>query len=291
VTRTALAAAEPPDEPEWHPVIPRGVWLQVAGVWIYYERKGPPVTAPIPPDLWQRIEQLIDRRVADAYRSGALRNATISDGGNLTVTGGAVKVLSPDGATSAYWGPVAPTLPDGTYQPGWIMYREDGTLAAAMYDPNPDPGGPGDYKQFLALYDRGGSVINSDDTASGQGLARPYLAYPFYRARYADWIGTTSATFETLFRARIPKQHPRLYVRAWASNDTGGATGELRVLVNGVQVGTTQATGFVVAEQVIGPAAVAGAHMDTLVVELQARLATGTGAVRVEPSRLEGWQS
>jgi hypothetical protein len=115
----------------------------------------------------------------------------------------------------------------------------------------------------------------------------------FYRARNVDWPTTTSPTFETIYRAKMPKQHPKLYVRAWVINTVAGATGEIRVMVNGAQLGTTQGTiSGTVTESVFGPAAVAGAHMADLSVEIQARLASGTGAVQVGVSRgAEGSQT
>lgn len=246
--------------------------------------------AAVPPGFKEQIQKMIDQAVAKAYRSAPLRNASITDGG-ITVRNGYVRVRSAEGVTTAYMGGVTPALPDGTYQPGLIFRREDGSLAMALYDPDPDPDGPGDYKQFLATYDRGQNVILSDDTYSGQGLARPYLPNTFYRDRYADWVTTTSTTFETLFSAWVYKQHPRLVVQAWASNDTAGATGEVRVLVDGQPWGSVASTDFGVATKDFGAAPVAGAHMESLRVEIQARVASGGGGVRVEPTLCLGIQS
>lgn len=244
-----------------------------------------------PPGFWKRIEQMIDERVAKAMRSAPNRNSSLSGGGKFTIRGGALVVEHDSGALSSYIGGVNPALPDGSSQPGFILYREDGSLAAALYDPDPDPDGPGDYKQFFAIYDRGGRIIMSDDTTSGEGLARPYIPGAFYRDRYADWVTTTSGAFETLFTAVIYKQHPQLYVSAYASNDTTGATGELRVTVNGVEWGTVATTGFSIAQYGFGPTPVDGDHMTPLLVRIQARLTSGAGGVRVEPRAAIGMQS
>jgi hypothetical protein len=87
------------------------------------------------------------------------------------------------------------------------------------------------------------------------------------------------------------KQHPRLSVATLSSMDTSGSTGEIRVLVNGTQIGTTQTIGFVQTTSLIGPAAVSGTHMQTLTVEIQGRLASGTGSLKVEPLHCIGRQS
>lgn len=251
------------------------------------------VDAATPPGLWERVRQIASEEVAKFAKSGFLRNARISGGNGLTVERGSRLIVEhPDGRrmllAGAYSSSAAYNLPDGSQQPMFLLNRADGSLALSMYDPDPALNG---FQQFFALWDRSSNIVLSDDADSGQGIARPYVPGSFYRSRYSDWVGTTMTTFETMFRARIPKQHPRLRVRLWASNDTTGATGEVRVVVNGTQFGPTIATTFSIAETLVGPLVVAGTHMTDLVVEIQARLVTGAGAVRVEPSQLQGEQS
>lgn len=248
--------------------------------------------AGTPPGFWQRVEQVAERVVARAMRSGANRNASLGAGGRFTIKGGALVVEAADGSTSAYFGGIYPAMPDGTVQPGFILRREDGSLAAALYDPTPDPASPDGFKQFFAIYDRGGRIVFSDDTSSGQGIARPYVGGGFARARYADWgVSTTSAAFETLFEQRIWKQHPRLEVGIRASTTDAATTGETRVLVNGVQLGAVSAEEFVMNYRFFGPAAIAGDHMQTLDVLVQGRVTGGAGALRVEPRYWMGRQS
>jgi hypothetical protein len=244
--------------------------------------------AATPPGFWARVQQMIDTSVGKAMRSVSPRSASLSEG-DFTIAGGTLKVLAADGDISFWLGSITPALPDGSYQPGFILQREDGSTAAALYDPAPVPG---DYHQFFALYDRAGNIIVSDDTTSGQGIARPFVGSVFYRTRYADFaVSSTAAAFETLFTAILPKQHPRLEVGYRASMDTTGTTGEVRVMVNGVQLGTTSTEGFVVATRYTGSLPVAGGHMATLTVEIQARRTSATGALRVEPLYCLGKQS
>jgi hypothetical protein len=242
--------------------------------------------AAVPAGFWPKVQKMVDDAVATFARSGFLRNASISDGG-LTIKGGFLRLLFGD-VELVNMGPVLPRMPDGSPQIGLIIRRADGTQALAMFDADVSDG---QVNQALTWYDRAGNVVLADDTNSGQGIARPYVPGGFYRADYADWLAVTGTSFVTKFRARMPKQQPSLYVRAWASNDTSGATGELRVMVNGVQWGPTQSTAFSISEYEFGPLPVTGEHMSTLAVELQARVTSGSGAVRLEPSRLEGRQT
>jgi hypothetical protein len=249
--------------------------------------------AATPPGFWDRVRQIAADEVAKLLRSGLLRNASISEGG-LTIKGGFLRLLSAvtGGFDTFYLGPVDPPRADGSPQQGWVVRRADGTIVLQLYDAFPTDSG-GALNQALDWRDRGGNIVLADDTDSGQGIARPYVSGAFYRARNVDWPTTTSPTFETIYRAKMPKQHPKLYVRAWGINTVAGATGEIRVMVNGAQLGTTQGTiSGTVTESVFGPAAVAGAHMADLSVEIQARLASGTGAVQVGVSRgAEGSQT
>lgn len=141
------------------------------------------------------------------------------------------------------------------------------------------------------LFDQTGSVVFSDDDVSGQGIARPYLAIPLYPTAFANFVGTTSTAFVDLYGGTSYKQQPRAYVRVMAGNDTSGATGEVRVMVNGVQLGATASTGFSVAAYDFGPLPVDGANMDPLVVSVQARMVSGTGSVKVSPATSTGFQS
>lgn len=246
----------------------------------------------VPPDLWELIEQKIDRKIAEYARSGSSRNMSLSAGGRFTIKGGALVVTAGDGSTSAYFGGIYPAMPDGNLQPGMILRREDGSIAAALYDPTPDPASPDGFKQFFAIYDRAGNIVFSDDTASGQGHARPGLSGGFAAAQFANFrYSTTSASFVTLAEQWVRKQQPRLQVAVKASMDTAATTGELRVLVDDVQLGATAAQSFAIATNYFGPAAIAGYHRDSVMVKIQGCVTSGSGALKVEPMFWEGYQS
>lgn len=247
--------------------------------------------SPTPPGLLERILLEVDKRIAAFARSGFLRNAMITQGG-ITVRNGFLRVQNALGTVTQFFvGGVTPARPDGSLQPGLILCREDGTTAMALYDPIPGPT-DADFKQFLAIYDRAGNIILGDDTDSGQGVARPYVPFAFYISRSADWPVVTGTTFETVYRARGPKQQPKLYVVAWLNATGAGAVAEMRVLVNGAvwDVPRQSSPGFVT-ELVFGPLSVGGGHMSQLSIEIQARLVSGTGNVQVGVARVEGRQS
>ncbi|KGH48249.1 hypothetical protein IN07_03340 [Modestobacter caceresii] len=249
------------------------------------------VDAGTPPGLADRIRQIAEQEVRKFARSGFLRNSSISDGG-LTIKGGFLRLLSKatGGVTLFYLGPSGDTLGNGERQQVWIVKRADGTNVLDLYDAFPDQDGT--LNQALSWRDRTGNTVFADDTDSGQGLARPYLGTPFYRARDADWLSTTSTEWSTLFRAKLPKQQPSLFARVWAAHTAAGASGQLRVMVNGQQLGSTVITDpAAVTEYLFGPGPVPGDHMAGLSVEIQARMVSGSGGLKVEPSQLQGQQT
>jgi hypothetical protein len=239
--------------------------------------------AGTPPGFWDRIQQNADRAVAAAMRSGPLKNASISDGG-LTIKGGFLKLLSKvvDGVSTFYVGPSGGTLGDGTVQQVLLVRRADNSLALSLYDAFPDTDGT--LNQALSWWDRFGNTVLADDTDSGQGLARPWLSGGFSRTRFADMsVATASTTFETVCDALVNRQQPRWEVGIRASMDTPGATGEVRVLVDGQQLGSTSTEAFAVSTRYYGPSAILGTYGQDALVEIQARVTSGTGGLRLEP--------
>lgn len=249
----------------------------------------------IPPDLWARIDQMIDRKVAALARSGMLRNASISGGtgltvgggGNLTVDGGSFDAKYPAGEGGGVAVHIGDQYESGSYiGTGLLVQAPNGTdMIVARQD------------TFFGntrvdLYDSGNRVIVGNDAATGQGLARPYVPFVVYQSRSADWPTVSSGTFTTVYRAKGPKQQPKLYVETWANAVDPASVAEVRVLVNGApwDVPKLSTAGFVTGLN-FGPTAVDGGHMDTLSIEVQFRLASGTGVVQCGAARVEGRQS
>lgn len=247
--------------------------------------------AKVPASFWATVQKKIDDSVAKFARSGFLRNASISDGG-LTIKGGFLQLIDKVlGVSLFYVGPVSPNKADGTPQQGWIVRRADGTIVLQLFDAFPTDMG-GALNQALNWRDRAGNVVLADDTNGGVGLARPHLASAFYPTRTQDFLKSTAAAFETVLRARVEKQQPKLYVEAWGWADASGTTGQIQVLVNGVALGTAQSVNnTAVGLFTFGPATVAGNFSDTLNVEIQVKRTAGTGNVLAAASMVQGTQT
>lgn len=224
--------------------------------------------------LMEEIRQL-KKRLAALETAAPLRNASISDGGQLVVK-------DRDGETLILIGRSDdPELnaPDGNPQMLFQLFRSTGEVALEMFDPLPQVDG---FQQFLAIRDRVGNAIVADDTTSGQGLSRPFIGIPFGEYIQAPTSTTTSGSFVTMQRATIYKQHPRLLVKLLAQASAAGTTGEVRLWnsTTGEQIGSTMTVGsgaFI--EGFLGPGAVSGAHEDPLDIDVQARRTAGAGTI------------
>lgn len=229
-------------------------------------------------DLLMAEIRALQRRLQALESAAPLRNASISDGGRLEVKGR-------DGTAQIILGRTDdPTrnAPDGNPQMVFYVYRSTGEIALSMEDGAPAVDG---FQQYLAIWDRSGAIIAGDDTTSGQGLARPYLPIPFYPYLDPPAITTTASTFTTLMRsAAHAKQHPRIQVGVTVQTGSG-TTGEVRLWnrTSGVAIGSTltiPANSW--ADYNIGPAALGGAHMDTIDLDIQARRTGGAGTIGVQ---------
>jgi hypothetical protein len=223
-----------------------------------------------PPALTAQIEDL-RRRVRQLEAGNRLSMAQI--GGP---SGGRLQVVDRAGNVIAYIGEFLPAQPDGDPQPGLYFRREDGTLAFAIFDPAPLVNG---YHQFWGLYDRGGNLIASEDTTSGQGLARPYLPFPFVNVTTTTWPTTTSATMVDLQYAIHDVQHPQ--VEVWVQAAVDAATvGEFQLVQGSTIIGpATQITGPIV-QYVTWTAPVTGAFGEKIDLHVAGRRVSGAGNVR-----------
>lgn len=240
--------------------------------------------AATPPGYNEQIRRMIREELARLMYSGQSRNMSIGEDGALTIKGGQLRAEYPaseGGELGAYFGAL---FQDGLYVgTGFLIQAPDGSdLLGARSD------AASGIARTMMRDANENVVAGTTFTGDGQGLYRPYIGHGFYRQRYADWtVSTTSGSFEGLWKAEVHKQHPVLSVATQSSMDTAGTTGELRVLVNGVQVGATQSIGFALTVSAI-TGAVAGAHMDLMTVEIQGRRTSASGALRVEPLHLLG---
>lgn len=237
--------------------------------------------AAVPPGLMEQVRQIAREEAAAVYRSAPNRNASIGEGGTFTIKGGRLIVNYPASEGSGV----------GVYFGD--LYSGTTYLGTGLLTQGPDGFDIASFRSDVAtgttlaiIRDGQQNAVFYTNNATGEGLGRPWIPGGFYLSRNADWPTVTSGTFETVYRAKTSKQHTRLLVRTWGANDTGGATGQIRVMVNGVQLGSTASTASSAVSEALMYGDVAGAFGVELIVEIQARLASGAGGVQVCPSEL-----
>lgn len=235
----------------------------------------------------------LEKEVAQLRAARRLESATIGAGGlTITALGGLFVEDDFQNLLFALGGLTQP-LTGGGNQYGLLLTRQnaDGTagqLALSMYT------GDGTMPQTLGLHDAQGTTLWTDDGLAQQGIGRPYLSFPWAPYATTAWPSTTAGTWTNLLVAAPPKQQPKLVVGGAASTPSG-VTGQLRLwdLINNVQLGSTvtitsQPAGLAFT---IGPAAIAGNHLDTLNLALQAQVTAGTGAISATIYTTYGQQS
>lgn len=242
--------------------------------------------------LTRRVAEL-ERLVQQMSTARTLEAATIGRGGITIDKGGAITVTDTDGHTVAIIGALPPEFnrTDGSRQPGFIIYREDGTAAATLSDANPTTP---PYKQAWQIMDRAGHIIMADDTNGGTGIALPYLngGAVFADTNVVRWPQTTNGAFTTVADCYYTPLNPRIQWDIEFVADAATA-GEVRLLVNGTQVDTTQTVGTSFGAWTRYGVSIPGAwtYYNSIYVALQARRTSGTGGVYATVQRFLGDQS
>lgn len=237
--------------------------------------------------------QKLRQEIAELRTARSLENAFIGRGGVTIGEDGSLIVKDGDGRTVAIVGalPTAYNRSDGSRQPGVVLYREDGTLAAFLGDFNATTP---PFKQAWQITDRAGNIVMADDTNSGKGLATPWVDGGLVLADtdVTRWPQTTSGTFLDVAFGWYRIQNPKMQ---WVFQYVADAAtaGQVRLLVNGVQVGATQTVGTSFGTWVQYNVTIPGAWSvgDLVSVEVQARRTAGTGSVYVQALRFSGDQS
>lgn len=98
-------------------------------------------------------------------------------------------------------------------------------------------------REIIGFQDGSLHTIVGDDAITGFGLARPWLAIPFYDdLQFAPARTTTSATFVPLQYAKYIVQQPFVFVESLVRCSDGTTGGEIKLAVNGTTVTTTTTT-------------------------------------------------
>lgn len=246
-----------------------------------------PVGRPTPPrdDFVRMLKDFMRETRAElkALKTGRRLEAASIGRGGLTINGGFWRLVDSNGTLIGYVG----GLENGAA--GLLFYRTDGTPAFTI-------NGAG-AAQYIALMDRQGNIVVSDDTASGQGLSNPYLPLPHYPLRQPDpivWTNSAEATWAALWNIPFLKQHPKVWVRCYATTESG-TTGEVRLWDGfaGKQLGQTIPLAAFVGDYIDfgGPFPFDGGYQADSKIEVQARVTGGTGRIGTQVYYAYGQQT
>lgn len=240
-----------------------------------------------PSNLLDRIRAL-EKEIDAVRKRVGLGNATISTGDLTIQKGGTFRLLHPNGTVIAKIGDLGAIGGEEVWGVG--ISRPDGTEAFSVY--GTESGG----STYLAIRDRSGNIVFSDDGLTGAGLATPYLNGLIAPSGTADnisacWPRTSSASYTEIMTGTIPATHPRLSIDMTAATDSGVA-GSARVLINGTQVGSAITGGnwLTIDADIPGWGDTVG-FLDEVTVSVQAKRNSGTGNVYAMVYRLYGKQS
>lgn len=241
-----------------------------------------------PTDLIDRIRAL-ERQVSDLTGRVNIRPAlnTIV-GGSVTIKdGGALIVQDTTGDNVLNIGRVSPDV-DGEPQMATVIRRMDGSLAFAVWTAATTGIQP------VRIYDLNSNIIFADETSNaGGGIAIPYLPYNVPQPIARDgWGSTAATTYTAVLRTTSPIAQPKMYIQVVQGTAVGSTAtaAQLRVMVNGVQMVEGAAGGNIDGTYDVPNYAYPGFPLQW-VVEVQAKVTSGTGTVAVSVRSCYGRQS
>lgn len=177
--------------------------------------------------LEKRLREITSgRRLEDA--SVGARGIQIIGGGNLTVDGGTVRLVSNLGVELARFGP---SRVNGN--PEWRFAYDGGGSAINLQG---DSG-----RQLVAIRDRSGNIVMSTDAESGAGIARPWLNLRLVPTPEAQQDGTSfvpstdAGSALKLWQGINPIFHPKITIGIGMAG-AGGGTGHWSMEINGETV-------------------------------------------------------
>ncbi|MEU3072371.1 hypothetical protein [Streptomyces laurentii] len=143
-------------------------------------------------------------------------------------------------------------------------------------------------RPVIRIFDGYSHEIFADDILTG-GLARPWLQMlPPMDQNQVRWPQTTSGTFTMIAQSFNPMWQPRMRLTMY-TRASSGATGQVKVLVNGTQFGPTVTAGSTYDFTGALPGAIQTNFSKTVTVEIHA-MATG-GTVYAQPVMMHGMQT
>jgi hypothetical protein len=208
-------------------------------------------------------------------------NLNVANMGRATFDGGSLIMLDGHGQQFAYVGDFT------SVGYGMSLTRLDGSTALLFADNDPTT----EQIQTIGLYDRNGYAVAAEDL-TGAGARWPLAPIQFEDLTWSNWSYNSSATFTAVQQAVHFKSSPRIYFTGQAVCD-GTATGEVRLMCNGTQIGsTTSLANLTMTGLGFGtPATLPGAVGDPLTLTLETRVTGGAGKVYAKALTAMAWPS
>lgn len=213
-----------------------------------------------------RIARL-ERELDELKKSAGISSAIIRRGGLTLLDDAFLRMVDDLGVEIMYFGP------DSSGRQMVRLRREGGADILYTYFTR-------NGEQYWALTDRGNSIIFSDDGVSGQGIARPSLSVPTRTMRWDNLPSAPDTSWQNVVDTGwFLKQQPYCSVQIVHCSTASDTSGEVRLLLDDVQVGSTIAAGWAFTFNDIPRFALPGSHMSQHKLVLQVRRTAGTGRV------------
>lgn len=147
--------------------------------------------------------------------------------------GGVLATYHPNGETHMLAGDI--TVGGGNVGQGFLLQRDNGDDLFSVFA-SAETG-----LQEVRIWDHGGNQVFTTDK-DGFGLDRPYQDIPMYCTNSLGEARTAATDWSSRWIGRYRHTHPAIHaqVAAWVTPDQTTTTGEIRLMINGQQVGSTQ---------------------------------------------------
>ncbi|KOG14525.1 MULTISPECIES: hypothetical protein [Streptomyces] len=155
-------------------------------------------------------------------------------------------------------------------------------------NPPPNPPTP---KPVLRVFDAYNHELFADDIATG-GLARPWLQLmpPVDHVNVAKWPSTTSTSFTAIAMSFNPVWQPKMRLSMY-TKASSGATGQVKVMVDGQPFGPTVNAGQVFDYTGLLPVDLPNKFGKVMTVEIHAVVTSASGTVYAQPVSMYGTQT
>lgn len=216
-------------------------------------------------DDWIALKFQALQAQIDALKTAAnIRNSVISNGGQIKVLDDNGNVVVTLGHDSLGNRGAAFTSPAG------IDMLDFGTVA-------------GGTPALEILDSTGNECLVTDPNGDGSGLWWPWIPIMMAPMTISTWPFNTSGSFVTVAQGASPTTSQRIFVACRTICDSGATAGQVRLMVNNSQVGSTIAVTTSAGEADFGPIAHGVNSTTDAFIEVQTRVTAGAGNCRAIP--------